>query len=282
MPYEFFQIEKNDGVAKVTINRPPSNAMSVEFTDELKSVATEMKEDQQVRSVLFRSALPKYFITGADLKSLPPGLDLGDIDPGLSPVEVMKIAIPRMADHVTSIFGAVQEAVNIIEALPKPTVVIINGHALGGGLEVCLACDFRIMARGPATIGLTEVNLGLMPVAGGTQRLTRILGRGKAIEMVILGRRLNADEAEAIGLIYKAVDPDELEQEGEKLALDLAQRATCSIAKAKECIYRGEDLKLGEGLTLELECIAELMQTGDTVEGISSFIVGKKPEFKGC
>jgi len=149
-------------------------------------------------------------------------------------------------------------------------------------LEVCLACDFRIMARGPATIGLTEVNLGLMPVAGGTQRLTRILGRGKAIEMVILGRRLNADEAEAIGLIYKAVDPDELEQEGEKLALDLAQRATCSIAKAKECIYRGEDLKLGEGLTLELECIAELMQTGDTVEGISSFIVGKKPEFKGC
>jgi enoyl-CoA hydratase/carnithine racemase len=282
MSYEFFQIEKNDGVARVTINRPPYNAMSVEFTEELKSVATEMKEDRQVRSVLFRSALPKYFITGADLKSLPPGLDLEDIDPGLSPAEIMKIAVPRMADHVTSIFGPAQEAVNAIEDLPKPTVVTINGHALGGGLEVCLACDFRIMAKGPATVGLTEVNRGLMPVAGGTQRLTRILGRGKAIEMVLLGRRLSADEAETIGLIYMAVDPDELEQEGEKLALDLAKRATCSIAKAKECIYRGEDLKLGEGLNLELECIAELMRTGDAAEGISSFILGKASEFKGC
>jgi enoyl-CoA hydratase/3-hydroxyacyl-CoA dehydrogenase len=194
----------------------------------------------------------------------------------------MKIAIPRLTDHVTAIFRRAQESMNMIEALPKPTVVLINGHALGGGLEFCLACDFRIMARGAPTVGLTEVNLGLLPVAGGTQRLTYLLGRGKAIDLILRGKRLNADEAEAIGLINKAVDPEDLEEEGVSLASDLASRATMSIAKAKECIYRGEDMNLEDGLELERKCIAELMHTDDMVEGISSFIVGKKPEFKGC
>jgi enoyl-CoA hydratase/carnithine racemase len=281
MPYEFFNIEKSDGVAKVTINRPPSNAMSVEFIDELGTVLAELKDDNEVRAVLFRSVLPKYFMTGADLKTIPPNVDLSDIDPNLPPIEVMKKTIPRLIDFIIPIFEAAQGVMNQIESLPKPTVVLISGHALGGGLELCLACDFRIMARGSATIGLTEVNLGLLPSAGGTQRLTRLLGRGKAIELILLGKRLNADEAEAAGLIYKAVDPELLEEEGEKLASELAQRATLSIAKAKQCIYEGEDLPLEKALKMEREFLKDLMKSEDVVEGVVSFTTGKKPEFKG-
>ena len=282
MPYEFFNLEKSDGMAKVTINRPPSNAMSVEFIDEFRELLTELKDDSKIRAVLFRSGLPKYFMTGADLRTIPPDIDLSDIDPNLPPVEVIRQTVPRLIDFIIPIFSNAQAVINQLESLPKPTVVLIGGHALGGGLELCLACDFRIMARGPATIGLTEVNLGLLPTAGGAQRLNRILGRGKTIELILLGKRINADEAEAIGLIYRAVDPEVLEEEGEKMALDLAQRATVSIGKAKQCIYKGEDLPLEEALRMEREFLRELLDTEDIVEGVLSFTTGKKPEFKGC
>ncbi len=281
MSYKFFQLENEGNVTTVTINRPPSNAMSVEFIDELVAMLDDLAADSSTRAVLFRSALPKYFMTGADLKTIPPTVDLSDIDPDLPPVEAMRQIVPRLADYAGGIFSAAQGAMNAIEALPKPTVVLIGGHALGGGLEFCLACDFRIMAKGPATIGLTEVNLGLLPVAGGTQRLRRLLGRGKALEMIILGQRLDAEAAQNIGLITKAVEADRLEEEGKDFAADLASRATLSIAKAKECVLGGEDLQMENGLALERDAIVELMHSGDMVEGILSFVLGKKPEFQG-
>jgi enoyl-CoA hydratase/carnithine racemase len=279
--YAFFQLEKHDGVGRITINRPPANAMSVDFLQELGQLLEELEKDPEVRAVLFRSALPKYFMAGMDLKSLPPGVELGGLDPSMGPQEVMKKVISSLSSRIVDVFGVLQASLNKLEALPKPTVAAINGHALGGGLEFSLCCDFRIMARGAGTIGLTEVNLGFLPAAGGTQRLTRLLGRGKAIEMILLSRRIAADEAAEIGLIYKAVELEELDLEGERLACELARRATRAIAKVKQCVYGSEDCTLAEGLALENKCLAELMLTEDMVEGISSFVMGNRPEYKG-
>ena len=168
MDYIFFQLEKEDGVGRVTINRPPANAMSLDFLQELSRLLDELKEDAGVRCVLFRSALPKYFMAGMDLKTLPPGLDVGELDPSLSPRALMKKVVSSLSGRVGDIFGGLQASINKVEALPKPTIAAINGHALGGGLEFSLGCDFRIMARGKGTIGLTEVSLGFLPAAGGT------------------------------------------------------------------------------------------------------------------
>jgi len=281
MAYEFFEIERQEGVGKVTINRPPANAMSVEFLEELGDLLEELKEDSEVRAIIFRSALPKYFMAGMDLKSMPPGVDLGDVDLSLGPQAVMKKMFASLSGRLGEVFGILQESINRVEKLPKPTIAAINGHALGGGLEFSLACDFRIMARGAGTVGLTEVSLGFLPGAGGTQRLPRLLGRGNALEMILLSRRLGAEEAEAIGLVNKAVEPEDLDAETEKLAAELATKATLAIAAVKRCVYGSEDLPIAEGLALENQCLAEMMLTDDMVEGISSFMMGKPPEFSG-
>ncbi len=281
MAYEFFEIEQQEGVGKVTIDRPPANAMSVEFLEELGDLLEELKEDPGLRAIIFRSALPKYFMAGMDLKSMPPGVDLGDVDLSLGPQAVMKKMFASLSGRLGEVFGILQESINRLEKLPKPTIAAINGHALGGGLEFSLACDFRIMARGGGTVGLTEVSLGFLPGAGGTQRLTRLLGRAKALEMILLSRRLGAEEAEAIGLVNKAVELEDLDAEAEKLAAELATKATLAIAAVKRCVYGSEDLPIAEGLALENQCLAEMMLTDDMVEGISSFMMGKPPEFSG-
>jgi enoyl-CoA hydratase/carnithine racemase len=281
MDYAFFTLEERDGVGYVTINRPPANAMSIEFVQELDRLMDEIRDDSAVRSVLFRSAIGKYFMAGMDLKSMPAGMEFGDLDASMGPKEVMRQVLAGVSERLEGDFKALQSSISKVEALPKPTIAAINGHALGGGLEFSLACDFRIMARGAGTVGLTEVNLGFLPAAGGTQRLTRLLGRGKAIEMILLGKRLSADEACEIGLVHKAVEPEDLDAESERLALELAHRATLAIGRVKQCIYGGEDLPLAEGLALENRCLAELLHSEDMVEGISSFIAGLKPQYKG-
>ncbi len=281
MAYEFFDIATSGGVCKVTINRPPANAMSVEFLEELGRVLEELEDDPEVRAVIFRSALPKYFIAGMDLKTMPPGLDLGEVDVSLGPQAVMKKMFESLSGRLGEVFGILQRSINQVERLPKPTIAAINGHALGGGLEFSLACDFRIMAKGPGTVGLTEVSLGFLPGAGGTQRLPRLLGRAKALEMILLSRRLGAEEAEAIGLVNRAVNAEDLDGEAEKLAAELATKATLAIGAVKRCVYGSEDLPMERGLDLENQCLAEMMLTDDMVEGISSFMMGKPPEYQG-
>ncbi len=281
MAYEFFDIEKRKGVGRVTINRPPANAMSVDFLEELGRLLEELEVDREVRVVIFRSALPKYFMAGMDLKTMPPGVDIGEIDPSLGPQAIMKKMFESLSGKLGEVFGILQRSINQVESLPKPTIAAINGHALGGGLEFSLACDFRIMARGPGTVGLTEVSLGFLPGAGGTQRLPRLLGRAKALEMILLSRRLTAEEAEATGLVNQVVEPEELDAEADKLAAELATKATLAIGAVKRCVRGSEDLPMEQGLALENQCLAEMMLTDDMVEGISSFMMGKPPEYQG-
>jgi enoyl-CoA hydratase/carnithine racemase len=144
-----------------------------------------------------------------------------------------------------------------------------------------MACDLRIMARGKPTIGQTEIKLSLIPAAGGTQRLTRLLGRARALEMILLNQRLDADEAKAIGLVTEAVDPEKLDETAMEMGRELASGATVAMRCAKKCIIENEDLPLEDGLAMERECISILFETDDMLEGILSFILGKQPEFKG-
>jgi len=279
--YQYLDLKVEDGMGIITMNRPPGNAISVDVAEEFISMAGDLAENDEVRCVLLRSDLPKYFMVGADLKTFPPEVDLSDVDFGRPPDEVMPIVFNRLAPHIVDMLKRGQEMMNAVERLPKPTIAVIGGHALGGGLELCMACDFRIMARGKPRVGLTETSLSLIPSAGGTQRLPRLIGRAKALEMVLLGKRLDADEAESVGLVTMAVDPGILEQEALSMGRVLARGATVAMGCAKKCIIESQDIPMEKGLDLETEAIALLTKTHDMLEGIMAFTQGREPHYAG-
>lgn len=281
MDYQFLQLEVKDGLGILTMNRPPGNAISLELTEEMNRMAEEIAADKGIRCLIIRSAIPKYFMVGADLKTIPTDIDMSDVDQSLPFEEQVPILFRKLSPHISKMLQGAQGMMNAIEKLPMPTIAAIGGHALGGGMELSMACDLRIMARGKPTIGQTETRLSLIPAAGGTQRLTRLLGRARALEMILLNQRLDADQARAIGLVTKAVDPEKLDEEAMEMGRSLAQGATVAMSCAKKCIIEGEDLPLEEGLALERDCISRLLETDDMLEGILSFIQGKQPEYKG-
>jgi len=281
MEYQFLQLEVKDGLGILTMNRPPGNAISLELTEEMNNMAREVEANKEIRCLIIRSAIPKYFMVGADLKTIPTDIDMSDVDQSLPFEEQVPILFRKLSPHISRMLQGAQGMMNAIEKLPIPTIAAIGGHALGGGMELSMACDLRIMARGKPTIGQTETRLSLIPAAGGTQRLTRLLGRARALEMILLNQRLDADQARAIGLVTKAVDPEKLDEEAMEMGRSLAQGATVAMSCAKKCIIEGEDLPLEEGLALERDCISRLLETDDMLEGILSFIQGKQPEYKG-
>jgi enoyl-CoA hydratase len=273
---EFFSIEVSDGVAEVVMDRPPANAMSIGVFEEIGEVARDLEGNPDVRAAVFSSALEKYFMSGLDLKDLPVliGKLMESEKEPVEPLELMRKALFEMSSVLNGSLLAVQR-------LPFPTVAAINGHALGGGLEFSLCCDYRFMARGVGTIGLTEVNLGLIPGGGGTQRLPRLIGRGPATEMILEGRRLTADEALEIGLVNRVFMMEELKSGSISFARELAQKATKSLAMAKRAINEGMETDLESGLLIEREAMARLVGTEDLNEGIQAFIQKRPPEYKG-
>ena len=169
-----------------------------------------------------------------------------------------------------------------IEACPKPVVARINGHALGGGCELTLCCDYRIMVEdGRSRIGQTESALGIIPGAGGTQRLPRLIGRARALPLLYESRRLSAAEAEALGLVNRAVPPEQLDQAVDELAARLARSATLAIALIKDAVNRGLEVPLDEGLAIEARNFARSALSEDAVTGITAFFQKSDPEFKG-
>jgi enoyl-CoA hydratase len=256
----FVQLERADGVAHVILNSPPANAMSPELMRQLDDVVKELTADQDSRAVIFRSTLEKIFMAGADLKHL---LSLDGED------------FQRYIKQAQDILCG-------IEALPKPTIAVINGHALGGGCELTLCCDFRFMADAKATIGVPEVKLGLLPGAGGTQRLPRLVGRSKATELLLRGNALKGPEALSIGLVDKVFPPDLLFSESVRVAEEFSQGATWAIAKIKECLRIPTQNLIANGLSQELEGITYLFtQTLDTKEGIEAFSQKRPPKYTG-
>jgi enoyl-CoA hydratase len=163
--------------------------------------------------------------------------------------------------------------------LTCPTVALINGHALGGGCELALACDWRIMARGPARIGLPEVRRGLLPAAGGTQRVLRLVGAARARDIAMLGRLLDADTAAAIGLVTEACDAEDLEGAGEKLVSQILALPFMASAAIKRCLLEGAEVSLAEGMLIERREAVGLADSADSVEGIRAFVEKREPEW---
>jgi enoyl-CoA hydratase/carnithine racemase len=253
-------LEKSKGVAHVIMNSAPVNAMSPELLQQLDELIGQLETDSEIRAVLFRSALKKIFMAGADLKHL---LSLDEED---------------FREYIKF----VQDLVNRIEMLPKPTIAVLNGHAMGGGCEFALACDFRYMSESKAMIGLPEVTLGLLPGAGGTQRLPRLIGRSKSTELLLTGKTLKGPDALAIGLADRVYPADQLLAESVKVAESLAQGATQAIGQIKACLRKPSHDLLDAGLTQELDGITYLFKhTQDAQEGIAAFNEKRAPKYQG-
>jgi enoyl-CoA hydratase/3-hydroxyacyl-CoA dehydrogenase len=257
--FETVITEKRDGIQWISLNRPHRlNALNLELIEELSTVLDELEEDREVRCVVLKGEGDKAFSVGADLTMF------ADLDP------------PR----AISLSEKGQSLMDKIEASSKPFIAAIDGFCVGGGLEIALACDFRI-ANESAQFGSPEINLGIIPGWGGTQRLSRIIGLSKAKEFVFLGDRVPADEALRLGLVHKVVSVDKVIEEAEALAQRLVAGPPVALRLAKKAMNFGTQLPLEEGLKMEAQSFGTIAATEDIVEGISSFFEKRKPEFKG-
>lgn len=259
MSYSFLTIENRaKGVTWVTIDYPPVNAVGDELMEELQVAADALTADPKARVVVLTSSHPKIFLAGADLKGMmqPDSSNEDDTDP------------------IAAACAKMQDCFNQFAIMPKPVIAAINGHALGGGCELALACDFRLMSAG--TIGLTELSLGIIPGAGGTQRMTHLLGRAKATELIFSAKRLSPEEAEAQGLITKAVE--NLEEETTKFAEQLAEGAVFAMGQAKRAINAAE-LPIEQGLVEEAKAFSNTFQSDEPSIGLAAFFQKETPTF---
>jgi enoyl-CoA hydratase/carnithine racemase len=248
-----------DGVTRVVLGREPANVFDQELVSDLAGCVSVL-EELEPRVVVLTSAC-SVFSAGADLKSMYDG------------------GWETFAGRLLAVQAALQPALDRWEALPCPTIALINGHALGGGCELAIACDWRLMARGKGRIGFPEVRRGLLAGSGGTQRATRLLGPARAIDVCLRGRMLSADEACAIGLVSTACDPEELESSGLELAAEVAALPAPALAATKRCILAARDLELDAGLSLEREEMARLLASDDSHEGVRSFVERREPRW---
>jgi len=246
------------GIRQVVLDKPPANSLSLDLIDEIADTAAILQEDTATRVVVVRSAVPGMFMAGADLAM-----------------------VEQNWERIDEVAARLRRAFTAWERLRCPTIAAIDGHALGGGCEWALTFDFRCMARGRGRIGLPESQRGLLPAGGGTQRLARLLGRARTIDLAMRGRLLDADEAAAIGLVTSACEPGELGGETGRLAEELAGLAPLTLAAIKRIVLEGEDLTLDEGLTLESKAMVELTKSADALEGVRSFLERRPPRFEG-
>ena len=256
--YEYLRITREGAVAVCTIVNPPQNLMNGRMVEEFLQLADEVEANAAVRALVLTGGVEGIFITHYDVSELAAvSAQLQDLE-GSLPEEL----------HPT------HQAFNRFQSLPKPVVAAINGVATGGGCELALACDFRFMARA-GFIGLPEVTVGILPGAGGTQRMARLLGTAKALEMILLSRLVSADGAEAIGLIHKAFDPQDLMPGVMAFARALAERPPVSVAQVKKCIHEGVQLPLLQGLKLEQDCFWETMRSPDALRLMTDYVEGR-------
>lgn len=257
---EFLHLEVAGGVAEVVIDRPPMNTLDYEMYEQLAAVAEQLESDAEVHAVLFRSAHPTVFVSGADISQMK------DYDR-------RRGASARKVDTVHATFLRIQR-------LSKPTVVVIAGHALGGGCELALCMDFRVMAQGRPRIGLPEINLGIVPGGGGTQRLARLIGRAAATEMLLLGSRVDADEALRLGLVSRSCpNADAALAEGRALAARLAGQSPTASRLIKRALNDGVDGDLVRGLAVERESVIEALASPDAIEGFTAFLEKRPPSY---
>jgi enoyl-CoA hydratase len=242
----------------VTIDHPPANALSQGVLEGLRSAFAEVEDDASLGAAVLTGAGDRFFVAGADIGEF---VSLGP-------------------DGTRAKIADGQQLTLEMERQRFPIVAAINGFALGGGLELAMACDLRI-ASTSAKLGQPEVLLGIMPGWGGTQRLPRLVGRGRALEILLSGDQLDASQARDMGLINRVVEPGQLQEIAQEVADKLAKGAPVAIAAIKRAVNRGIDLPLETGLTVELEEFDSSFRTADALEGISAFLQKRQPEWTG-
>jgi len=258
-PYETIKIEREENIVWIVLNRPHRlNAFNDILVEELSEALDTVENDPSVRCVIITGEGDRAFSAGADITAFPK----------VTPVKAQEFS--RRGQKVFS----------KIEEMSKPVIAAINGYALGGGLELALACDFRIASE-HAELGTPEINLGIIPGWGGTQRLVRTVGLRNARRIVMFGERIKADEALKIGLVDKVVPFEKLREEAKALAKRLAEGPPIALKYAKHALNFGSQVPLDVGLRLEATLMALLFSTQDVKRGIEAFMSKRKPEFKG-
>lgn len=258
MEYKNIIVSINDRLAIVTINRPDKlNALNAETKADLEQILISLVEDKSVGAVILTGAGEKAFVAGTDI------------------AELASLTV----ESATEFARQGQELFSLIENLGKPVIAAVNGYALGGGCELTLACHIRIASE-KAIFGQPEVNLGIIPGYGGTQRLRRLVGKGHATEMILTGASINAAEALRIGLVNKVVPPAELMSSAESIARSILAKGQAAISLAMKAIGVCDITTLTEGLKIEANLFGDCFGTEDSKEGISAFLAKRPPSFK--
>jgi len=255
--YRTLSVDVDDGLAVVMVNRPEArNAVNGEVQQELHAALATLRDDGSVQAVLFTGAGHHAFVAGAD--------------------------ITQLKDYTfhTGLESQMQRLYDEIEAFEKPTIAAVNGYALGGGCELAMACDLRI-ASDKAVFGLPEATLAVLPGAGGTQRLARLVGIGRALDMILTGRRLRAEEAQRAGLVSEIVAPDQLMTRAREVARQVMAKGPLAVRLAKLVVRSGMDADQRTGLVVERLAQALLYTSQDKREGAEAFLAKRDPSFTG-
>jgi enoyl-CoA hydratase/carnithine racemase len=254
MAYNNITVSTKDFVTTITLNRPPMNTVNLGIREELNQAITELEQSKDTRVVIITGAGEKGFCAGMDIS------DVANIDKGPNGIDVL----------------------NRIERSIKPFIAAINGHALGGGCEIAMACHFRFMTDNPkAVIGCPEVNLGIIPGWGGVQRMPKILGKSKSLDMIIFSKRVSAPEALAIGLVDKVLPAADLMKETMDYAIAISKRPPLAVSAVLQGMAIGLEKGLDEGLSSDKKWIEKLAKSSDAVEGMTAFFEKREPKFKG-
>ena len=253
------RLEKQDSIGHIVLDRPPANSYDKNFMEELEAAIEEAGRDDVVKAILLRSASEKFFSAGADVS----------------------VFARSGLDEQNAFVVCANEAMAKFESTPKVVVAAISGHCLGGGLEMALCCDFRVAAEGSYRIGLPEVTLGLLPGTGGTQRLPRLIGRQKALDLMLTGRTLTPQDALAAGIVDEVVPAGEVVDRAVQRATAYATGPTFAIGRIKKAAVLGSGMTLDEGLRLERQLLIELFKSEDAREGVTAFVEKRKPTYKG-
>ena len=260
MSEQVVTFEQMGKVGAITLNRPPANSYEIEFMRQLGVAISAAEADNDVRVVILRSASQKFFSAGADIKAF----------------------LANSTEENMAMIDLAHGELNRMAASDKIYIAAVNGHALGGGLEMALACDLRLAMDGRYYLGLPEVTLGILPGNGGTQRLPRLIGANRALEMMITGERVNPQQALALGIVNKLFPAETFVDDVQAYAEQVANGASIAIGAIKRAVYDGLEMELEAGLALERELIAPLYDTEDATEGFAAFSEKRAPVYKGA